>query len=640
MSQKLITSFLILLLVGATLWGAPAIDTQRFKPSIGVSGMVLTDTSEFLDPFTFGGMLYLHYDKDPLTVKNAGDEESALGHVFQSDLVVTFGLPFHIELGVVLPVTLYSSGQNTFDADTGDFSKTSLGDVQFVARYLFPRFSQKIGMGLSLRVTAPTGDETTFNGADGVTATPGFFIDYKVMDKLLVAFNMGYLIKKNVALEDLEQNDEVSFKIGAKYEIVEDLELLMEFYGAFQTTRPFKVREETPLEVLFAANYYYLSDFRFTGGLALGLSPGAGTPLLRVIAGVGYVPRDDDWDKDGIKNVADSCPRKKEDFDGFKDGDGCPESDNDNDGILDAMDKCPNKAEDIDQFEDNDGCPELDNDKDGIEDSKDKCPNKRELFNQIEDEDGCPEIDTDKDGLLDPKDKCPKEAEDKDGFKDEDGCPDLDNDEDGVVDTKDKCPNKAEDKDGFEDLDGCPELDNDQDGIVDKFDKCPNKPENYNGNEDSDGCPDKGKSLVNVNVITNKINIQQKVYFALGSAVIATKSHKLLLTVASILNNNTQIKVVRVEGHTDDLGPKELNTRLSRERAKAVMDFMIKEGKVDPKRLKSEGYGSARPLINIDELVKKRQNKKLSWADRNDARLALKAAREQNRRVDFVIADQ
>lgn len=68
-------------------------------------------------------------------------------------------------------------------------------------------------------------------------------------------------------------------------------------------------------------------------------------------------PADDDGD--GIPARDDPCPDVAEDFDGFADGDGCPEDDNDLDGVPDHFDRCPNAAETPNDFEDADGCPDV-----------------------------------------------------------------------------------------------------------------------------------------------------------------------------------------------------------------------------------------------------------------------------------------
>lgn len=95
-----------------------------------------------------------------------------------------------------------------------------------------------------------------------------------------------------------------------------------------------------------------------------------------------------DTDKDGVPDYLDSCPATPKGT--IVDEKGCP-LDSDTDGIPDTKDLCPNEAEDFDGFKDEDGCPDLDNDGDGISDAKDLCPNEAEDLNGIDDEDGCPE---------------------------------------------------------------------------------------------------------------------------------------------------------------------------------------------------------------------------------------------------------
>ena len=109
---------------------------------------------------------------------------------------------------------------------------------------------------------------------------------------------------------------------------------------------------------------------------------------------------DTDDDNDGILDVDDPCRVFPEDFDGFQDADGCPDPDNDLDGICDPGQTsvsctgsdtgktvfdpagtipsktvdCRNMPEDYDGFKDGDGCPEPDNDNDGFPDASDDCP--------------------------------------------------------------------------------------------------------------------------------------------------------------------------------------------------------------------------------------------------------------------------
>ena len=137
--------------------------------------------------------------------------------------------------------------------------------------------------------------------------------------------------------------------------------------------------------------------------------------------------------------------------------------DSDGDGLRDAQDRCPLDPEDFDGFQDGDGCPDPDNDRDGIPDTQDRCPNEHAG------------------SMPDPLQRgCPRAAgSDRDG--------------DGVPDDRDKCPDDPEDRDGFQDADGCPDPDNDRDGIPDKDDACPNVPGVPSSNRGQQGCPNAGR---------------------------------------------------------------------------------------------------------------------------------------------------
>ena len=228
--------------------------------------------------------------------------------------------------------------------------------------------------------------------------------------------------------------------------------------------------------------------------------------------------------------------------------------------------------------------------------------------------------DRDRDGIDDLRDQCPDEAEDKDGFEDNDGCRDDDNDGDGVLDLMDQCT-EAEDRDGFEDGDGCPDPDNDGDGILDAADKCPNDKENINGVDDTDGCPDEDRKP-RVVVTREEVQVNEKILFAVGAALIEQRSYPLLDEVAAVLLAHPQLTRVRVEGHTDDKGKPSANVRLSQRRAAAVAKYLASKG-VSAKRLVSKGYGSAKPIC----------------MDKGQDAQFTDACRDRNRRVQFRILE-
>ena len=305
-------------------------------------------------------------------------------------------------------------------------------------------------------------------------------------------------------------------------------------------------------------------------------------------------PAEADFDGDGIKGDDDKCVDEAEDLDKFEDTDGCPEKDNDKDGIDDDKDQCRDQAEDKDGILDEDGCPEADADSDGVNDEKDKCPQVKGSAGN----NGCPDTDKDGDTVLDRLDACPEVK----GVVENKGCPDLDVDEDGTVDRLDSCKNEK----GPAHNKGCPYPDTDKDGLADNLDNCINEA----GPLDNAGCPAKLKQLV---VITQeKLVLKDKVYFDTGKATIQARSNTMLDQIASILAAHTEIKEVQVEGHTDNTGDAAANRTLSQDRAKAVVDYLVKKG-VAANRLKAMGFGPDRPADSNDTAKGKENNRRVEF---------------------------
>lgn len=191
-----------------------------------------------------------------------------------------------------------------------------------------------------------------------------------------------------------------------------------------------------------------------------------------------------------------------------------------------------------------------------------------------------------------------------------------DRDSDGVDDERDLCPDVPEDRDADYDSDGCPEedADDDQDGVPNVDDECPDEKETINGVEDDDGCPDKGEP--DVVYEDGEIKMRQMIRFRSGSAELEPESRRTLDQVALVMKAHPEVEEVRVEGHTDETGTRELNLRLSKQRANVVRNYLIRKG-VSPGRLTAEGYGPDKPLATGDD----------------------PASLAKNRRVEFVVED-
>jgi len=86
------------------------------------------------------------------------------------------------------------------------------------------------------------------------------------------------------------------------------------------------------------------------------------------------------------------------------------------------------------------------------------------------------------------------------------------------------------------------------------------------------------------------------VHFETGRADLTPDSEPALNEAVSALKEHPDWRI-RVEGFTDSQGSKEVNEKLSSDRADAVSRWLADHG-VDPDRLSSKGYGEARPVAS------------------------------------------
>jgi outer membrane protein OmpA-like peptidoglycan-associated protein len=91
------------------------------------------------------------------------------------------------------------------------------------------------------------------------------------------------------------------------------------------------------------------------------------------------------------------------------------------------------------------------------------------------------------------------------------------------------------------------------------------------------------------------------IQFAFGSAQITPESSETLRNLGNVLNHDlADQKAFLVEGHTDARGRYQGNAVLSRRRAEAVKDYLVRELGVSPARLEVVGKGSSEPVNRAD----------------------------------------
>ncbi|MGR3810015.1 OmpA family protein [Jiulongibacter sp. NS-SX5] len=99
------------------------------------------------------------------------------------------------------------------------------------------------------------------------------------------------------------------------------------------------------------------------------------------------------------------------------------------------------------------------------------------------------------------------------------------------------------------------------------------------------------------------------VYFFTGKAEISNSSYRELKKLLKLMTDNPEMKI-RVDGHTDNQGDPDLNLQLSIDRAKAVRNYLIKEG-IKEDRVEIKGWGESKPLTDNSTEVKRQKNRRV-----------------------------
>lgn len=88
--------------------------------------------------------------------------------------------------------------------------------------------------------------------------------------------------------------------------------------------------------------------------------------------------------------------------------------------------------------------------------------------------------------------------------------------------------------------------------------------------------------------------VLNNIAFEFGKTVLQPSSYPELNYVVKLMNAYKTL-VIEISGHTDNIGSAASNQKLSEERAKTVVDYLLGHG-LDPGRLEYKGYGLAQPI--------------------------------------------
>ena len=105
--------------------------------------------------------------------------------------------------------------------------------------------------------------------------------------------------------------------------------------------------------------------------------------------------------------------------------------------------------------------------------------------------------------------------------------------------------------------------------------------------------------------------VLKNVFFETGSAKLKPTSYAELGRLTILLGENPDLKI-EISGHTDNKGSEIVNKRLSENRAKAVVDFLISEG-VSSDRLEYKGYAFYQPIADNSTKEGRSKNRRVEF---------------------------
>jgi outer membrane protein OmpA-like peptidoglycan-associated protein len=124
-------------------------------------------------------------------------------------------------------------------------------------------------------------------------------------------------------------------------------------------------------------------------------------------------------------------------------------------------------------------------------------------------------------------------------------------------------------------------------------------------------------------MITNEVALQplavggvvglKNIFFETGMSIIKEQSFVELDNLAAALIKNPNLKIF-IAGHTDNKGLEAANQKLSDDRVKSVIAYLLQK-KVNKNQVDGKGFGSTKPIAPNDT----------------------EEGRNKNRRVDFTI---
>jgi outer membrane protein OmpA-like peptidoglycan-associated protein len=334
------------------LMAATAVNAEGLNRITGPVSSVDTPqaaSADTLPELTLQTSAGLDYSHAPVVLRDSdfAKRVNLVEHQFSGRINAAFGLADFVQLDLSLPASLaFGPG-----FDLGDVPAVGLQDMMGGVRVRLTERDSPVRAAFSLRGSLPTSLVSSNGfpllGESLPTVSPGVLLSTGG-EAASVMLDTSYTLRAPKAVADLQIGHTVNASLGGQVRLIDDhLWAIADVGGSFSVNHLFSNRLFLPLEATVGLRGRNGPIFG-TASVGSGLMPDVGTPDVRALATVGFdfdfapkkvtpavtpvaepappPPAPLDSDGDGILDGSDACPEDPEDFDGFEDADGCPET--------------------------------------------------------------------------------------------------------------------------------------------------------------------------------------------------------------------------------------------------------------------------------------------------------------------------
>lgn len=119
-----------------------------------------------------------------------------------------------------------------------------------------------------------------------------------------------------------------------------------------------------------------------------------------------------------------------------------------------------------------------------------------------------------------------------------------------------------------------------------------------------------------MDILLKKVEVGSKIilkniFFDFDKATLRPESTAELDRLTKLLDDMPTLKI-EISGHTDNIGSALYNQKLSEERAKTVVDYLLSKG-IEPSRLSYTGYGMEQPIATNDTEQGRQENRRTEF---------------------------